>query len=405
MKNINPNIIAIGWVSFFTDMASAMLVPILPIYLVSVLNQGADKLGMVLAISSFISYFLRYIAGYLSDKLGRVKSFLLLGYLISAIAKPLFSITSSWQSVAGLKSFERLGKAIRTAPKDVLISHFSAKNQSGKGFGFHKMMDITGELVGSFIIFSILYFYDFDQASSSNYELIKNIFLATAIPGSIGFIIALIFVEDIGLTKNTSILAAEPSSTSIKEQPNRPSSVALKKQMLFFFLFSFLLMEEAFFILQSQKVMLGLIMIPLLLMFNKLVQTLSSYQIGLIADKISPNKLMPVTYVFALLALACFAQESKILLWFGFGFLGLYSVTGLNLMRSLIAKQTTRTGHYYGLFYTGMAIALSLGALFWGYLWQLLGGYLAINMALMLVAFLFIAFLLLTYFSLYFDDE
>jgi len=405
MKTINSNIIAIGWVSFFTDMASAMLVPILPIYLVTVLNQGADKLGIVLAVSSFISYVLRYIAGYLSDRLGRVKPFLIFGYTISAIAKPLFYFTASWQSVTALKSFERLGKAIRTAPKDVLISHYSAVNHTGKGFGFHKMMDIAGELVGSLIIFIILYFYDFNQQSTESYGLIQNIFLLTAIPGIMAVVITVYFVRDIRVTKTSCPKDSEKvmstEGLSIKKLARR----GLKRQMLFFFLLSFFLMEDAFFILQSQQVMSGLVMIPLLLMLNKLVQTLTSYQIGIMADRLSPNKLMPMTYIFAMCALICFAQESKLLLWFGFAFLGLYSVTGLNLMRSMIARQTTRVGHYYGLFYTGMAISLALGALFWGYLWQFLGSYLAINIALMLVSFLLIIYLLLTYFSLFFESQ
>ncbi len=403
MKNINPNIVAIGWVSFFTDMASAMLVPILPIYLVSVLNQGADKLGIVLAISSFISYFLRYYAGFLADKMGRVKVFLLVGYAISSIAKPLFYWTTSWQSVASLKSFERLGKAIRTAPKDVLISHYSLKHQLGKGFGFHKMMDIAGELVGSLIVFGLLFFYQTSEVTSDISQLIKMIFLATAAPGIIAVFIALFFIQDI---------QAPPASEHVKEQNIREtkrntkhSARSLKRQMLFFFLFSFIMMDEAFFILQSQTIIMSIALIPLLVILNRLVQTLTSYQIGIFSDRLSPSRIMPLAYLFGLLALVCFQLNSSDLLWFGFAFMGLYSVTGLNLMRSMIAAQEESVGHYFGIFYTGMAISLSLGAVFWGFVWHKYGSLLAIESALLATSLLLVAYLLLKFNTRYFSVD
>ena len=146
MKSIDKNIIALGFVSFFTDMASSMITSILPLYIVYVLHEGVDKLGVILAVATFISYGFRFVFGYLSDRLQIVKPFVVVGYMISAITKPLLYFSSSWVSVALLRGLERVGKSVRSATKDSLISAYSPKNKSGKNFGFHKTMDIAGEI-------------------------------------------------------------------------------------------------------------------------------------------------------------------------------------------------------------------------------------------------------------------
>ena len=94
MKDINKNIIALGFVSFFTDMASSMITSILPLFVVYVLHEGVDKLGFIMGIATFVSYFFRFIFGYLSDRLQIVKPFVVAGYAISAITKPLYILVA-----------------------------------------------------------------------------------------------------------------------------------------------------------------------------------------------------------------------------------------------------------------------------------------------------------------------
>ncbi|HHT00507.1 MAG TPA: hypothetical protein ENK73_06600 [Thiomicrospira sp.] len=115
MQRISANIWALGWVSFFTDLATAMIKPLIPIYVVLVLNQGMGKLGYVLAITGFVSYLLRWVGGYLSDRYHVTKLLLVIGYGLSAVMKPLFAFTAIWTSVAAVSATERLGKAIRSA--------------------------------------------------------------------------------------------------------------------------------------------------------------------------------------------------------------------------------------------------------------------------------------------------
>ncbi|MCD6172810.1 MAG: MFS transporter, partial [Sulfurimonas sp.] len=104
---MNKNIYYLGMVSFFTDFASAMITPVLPIFIVYILNDGVDKLGIVIASATFVSYIFRILFGYLSDRFQIRKPFLIVGYLISAISKPLLAFSSTYQSVALLRSVER----------------------------------------------------------------------------------------------------------------------------------------------------------------------------------------------------------------------------------------------------------------------------------------------------------
>lgn len=376
MKNINKNIIALGWVSFFTDMASAMLVPIIPIFVVSVLQSGADKLGVILAISSFVSYFLRFFTGYIAEQKRVVKPLMLLGYIISAICKPLFFWSYSWHSVAGLRATERIGKSIRTAPKDLMISHYSESKKSGKNFGFHKMMDISGELAGIFVVFVLFYFY------SSSEELIRQIFLFTAIPGTFAVFIMAFFVQDIAYQKKESI------EFQFSQQDKK-----LVLPMLFFFLFTFFIFEESFFILRSKDLGFSLALIPLLVLVCKLTQALVSYKIGLLVDQHAHNKMMIFAYLSGILSLILFLSGEILLIWFGFAVYGFYCVSSLNIFRALISEQASQTGGMFGVFYAGMAVALALSALLFGYLWENHGGQFALMISLFGSIGLFVIYL------------
>ena len=157
MRGIDRNVVMLGWVSFFTDMASAMVNPILPIFVVSVLHQGVDKLGIIVAVATFVSYALRLLSGYISDRYGIVKPLVVGGYALSALSKPLIGFSQGYRSVAALKALERLGKGLRSAPKDLMIAHYSPKEGSGKSFGFHKTLDIAGELSGTLLLFGLLW--------------------------------------------------------------------------------------------------------------------------------------------------------------------------------------------------------------------------------------------------------
>ena len=351
MKNINENVIALGWVSFFTDMASSMTTTILPIYVVYVLHEGIDKLGIVIAIATFISYIFRIIFGYLSDKYKIVKPFVVIGYVISAITKPLLAFSNSFLDVALLRGTERMGKAIRSASKDSLISNFAKNKNHGKTFGFHKMMDVAGELSGALIVFIIFLYFN------QNEDLIRTIFKFTLIPGIIAILIILFFVQD-----------SSKKSNNLNKILNK-KDYNLFPLLFIYFGFSFFIINEQFFIVFAKENGFDLSTIPLFVMLFTFVQTIVSYYGGILIDKIGSFKIILISFIFGILSIITI----KLNLWLSFIFLALFTVLSLNAIRSYISINAKSKGFIFGIFYGGIAIFNSAGALIIGYIWQYYG--------------------------------
>ncbi|QOP45484.1 MFS transporter [Sulfurimonas paralvinellae] len=349
MKNINTNIIALGWVSFFTDMASSMVTTLLPIFVVYVLHEGVDKLGVIIAIATFVSYSLRIVFGYLSDKYQIVKPFVVGGYLISAITKPLLMFTHSYASVALLRSVERMGKAVRSASKDSLISTYSEKSKAGKSFGFHKMMDVSGEMSGALIVVAVFYF------TARNETFIRDIFGWTLIPGLIGVLIALFFVQDAPKVTKKSVVVAQKEDYK------------LLWILGSYFLFVFFLMSDQYFILQAKESGMTLFEIPLLVIVSTLTQALLSYYSGTLIDRIGSKVMLFIAYLFGIGSIISLGYGN---VWAAFVLLGAFTVISLNAMRAYISKNALSQGFIYGIFYGGVAIFSALGALSIGEIWH-----------------------------------
>ncbi len=352
MQNIDKNIVAMGWVSFFTDMASSMVTTLLPVFVVYVLHEGVDKLGIIIAIATFVSYALRILFGYLSDRFGVVKPFVITGYLISALSKPLLMYAHSFTAVAGLRAFERMGKAVRSASKDALISSYTQKGASGKSFGFHKMMDVSGEMSGALII--VLFFF----FTAQNEALIRAIFGYTLIPGLIAVFIVTFFVKD------------APATSETKEAVVNPKDYRLFWVLGSYFIFLFFFLSDQFFIVEARAAGMTLSQIPLLVIASTLTQVLVSYYSGTLIDRVGTHVMLLVAYLFGVLSIISLDFHH---FWLTFIFFGLFTVVSLNTLRAYISAQALSKGFVYGVMYGGIALSSALGALMAGYVWKLYG--------------------------------
>jgi len=354
MKSIDKNVVMLGWVSFFTDMATSMIAPILPIFVVVVLHEGMDKLGIIVAIATFVSYALRLVSGYISDRYGIVKPLVVAGYALSAFSKPLIGLTQGYKSVASLDALERLGKGLRSAPKDVMIAQYSKENASGKTFGFHKMMDIAGELSGALILFGLLWF--FGQSET----VIRNIFYATIIPGIVGLVIVVFFVRDV------------PKKKTAFEQRFKLSQSDKKtiSALFFYFFFLFFAFSDAFFTMQAKNIGIATAMIPLLFVVSSGVQTMSSYLFGVLIDKFGVKRILAFAYVCGVASQGLLYLQTPLFTWIAFAFFGLFSVASLNANRAYISQTADNKGSVYGVFYAGVALFGALGAYISGVVWE-----------------------------------
>ncbi len=357
MKKIDRNVVMLGWVSFFTDMASAMINPILPIFVVTILHEGMDKLGIIVAIATFVSYILRLISGYISDRYGIVKPLVVGGYALSAISKPMIGLTHGYKSIAGLRALERLGKGLRSAPKDLMLAHYSRERSSGRTFGFHKTLDIGGELSGTILLLGLLYFL----GESEN--TIRNIFFATLVPGLVGLFIAVLFVEDIPRKKGRK------SRRFLLTERDRSTIGSL----FFYFFFLLFIFSDAFFTMQAKGVGVATVMIPLLFVVSTGVQTLTSYLFGVWIDRVGAGKILAFAYLCGAAAQGLLYLQQPLFTWLSYAFLGLFTVASLNANRSLIAQRADNRGSVYGLFYAAIALFGAAGAYISGIIWEHFG--------------------------------
>jgi hypothetical protein len=244
-----------------------------------------------------------------------------------------------------------MGKAVRSASKDSLISTYSEKSKAGKSFGFHKMMDVSGEMSGALIVVAVFYFGMQDES------FIRTIFGWTLLPGLIGVAIVLFFVKD------------APKKIKKSEAVARKEDYRLFWMLGSYFFFLFFLMSDQYFILQAKNAGMTLFEIPLLVIASTLTQALLSYYSGTLIDKVGSKVMLLIAYLFGIGSVMLLGYG---LIWLAFVFLGAFTVISLNAMRVYISKNALSQGFVYGIFYGGVAIFSALGALVVGNIWHLL---------------------------------
>jgi MFS family permease len=192
-------IFALGWVSFFMDVSSEMIYPLLPAFLSS-LGAGGVAIGFVAGLSETTASFFRVISGYLSDRFKRRKSAIILGYGLSTLARPILALSAGWTHVLGFRLIDRAGKGVRTPPRDALIAEASSVERYGRSFGIQRAMDTAGAVLGPALATWIL-------TAGMGY---RSVFWISFIPAAIAVAIIQIFVRERG--QHAGPVADRPSA-------------------------------------------------------------------------------------------------------------------------------------------------------------------------------------------------
>jgi MFS family permease len=166
----------LGWVSLFTDAATEMIYPLLPVYLSRVLGVGAVSLGVIEGVAEGVNSLLKIVSGQVSDRWSRRKPIVIAGYAISSCARPFIAVTSSWMQVLAIRALDRTGKGIRTAPRDAMLAQYATAGTRGRVYGFHRAMDHAGAIVGPLIAAAFL------LAWPGEY---RALFALTIVPGAL----------------------------------------------------------------------------------------------------------------------------------------------------------------------------------------------------------------------------
>jgi MFS family permease len=210
-KRIPKAVIMLGFVSLFTDAASEMIYPLIPVY-IAALGSGAILLGVIEGVAETTASMVKLISGILSDKIGKRKLLVLIGYSISSLVRPLTGMVSSAWEIIIIRMFDRAGKGIRTAPRDALIASSVDENIRGKSYGFHRAMDHIGAVIGPVLAITTLLILFIGFGMKDSLLALKWTFILAIIPGLLAVLTIILFVRESAPKSSTG----KPFSHSLK---------------------------------------------------------------------------------------------------------------------------------------------------------------------------------------------
>lgn len=269
-----------GIVSLLTDASSEMVYPILPLFLVNVLGAPVSAIGLIESLAEATASFMKVGSGWLSDHVGRRKPLIAVGYTLSNLVKPVIALTASWPAVLALRVTDRLGKGVRTAPRDALIAESATEGQRGRAFGVHRALDTLGAAIGPFVAWAVL------TLKPGSY---RTIFLISAIPGTLAILFVLFAVRDTGKGRHADKGAAADRGSRISF---RDFSAPLVAFTAISFVFGVANSSDAMLILRAQDLGARAALIPLMYVVFNVVGALLAAPLGARSDSVGRRRLL-----------------------------------------------------------------------------------------------------------------
>jgi MFS family permease len=302
-----------GVVSLLTDASSEMVYPVLPLFLANVLGAPVAAIGLIESLAEAAASFMKLGSGWLSDRVGRRKPLVAVGYTLSNLVKPVLALTQSWPSVLALRVTDRLGKGVRTAPRDALIAESSPPEVRGRSFGVHRALDTIGAAIGPFVAWLVLTL----DPGPSGY---RTIFAVSAIPGTLAIIVVLLAVRDTG-------------KRLPKAQATRLSFRGFSKPLAVFtaisFVFGLANSSDAMLILRAQDLGASAALIPLMYVLFNLTGALLAAPFGARSDRVGRRRMLVFGFSgYALVYLGFALAHSPLTPWLLFALYGIpYAAT------------------------------------------------------------------------------
>ena len=350
---LEKNAFFTGLTSFFTDTSTKMVYSVMPLFLLSI---GASKttISLIEGIAESTASLLKAISGYWSDKIGKNKPFMIIGYGITAIITPLYALARIPIQILFFRFFERIGKGLRAAPRDSLISGSIKKNEAGKTFGFQKAMDNSGAIVGPLIAFLLLSIFPL------NYSYI---FLLATIPAILGVLTIIIFIKE--------------AKTEKKETTNKISLKLLPKKFYFFLIIIFVFTlgnsADALLLVKTSEIGIDKSYIPFVYMIFNTVSVLLAIPIGKLSDRIGREKLIILGFIVYAIVYYFFGRFNSINVFiFLFILYGFYSAltdgSQKAMISDIVSKDLKGTG--FGIYHAVLGITLLPASLIAGLLYD-----------------------------------
>jgi MFS family permease len=357
---LDRNIFSLGWVSLFTDVSSEMIYPLLPVFLTVVLGVGTTFLGLVEGVAEATASLLKLFSGWLSDRLGKRKLLVLIGYTLSSLTRPFVAAATVGWHVLLIRFLDRVGKGIRTSPRDALIADSTLDQEHGKAFGFQRAMDHVGAVIGPLIAFFLLTFITQEY---------RTIFWLAFIPGIFALIILVQKVHEI--KPNPPTLASPIIQLTL-----RPFDRRFKFFLLVVVFFTLGNSSDAFLILKAKDAGIPITLLPILWMVLHLTKSLSAAPGGILSDHLGRKGVIISGWLLYSGVYWAFARaETSGAIWILFAVYGLFYGLTEGGERALVADLVPShlRGTAYGLYNFAVGISTLPASVLMGILWEKFG--------------------------------
>lgn len=356
-KALPRTVIVLGMVSFLNDAASEMIAPLLPLFLTAVLGAGPLIVGFIEGLAEATASLLKLVSGQLADRGWNQKRMIFSGYLISNAARPLIAIAFSWTWVVLLRFLDRVGKGLRTTPRDAIIAAAVDTASRGRAFGFHRAMDHAGAIIGPLAAFALL----------QNGAEMREVFLWSLIPG-----VALLLLLAFGLPHSPPAIVTQPPRLNWKALDGRLRGMIVCAGGL-----AFAAAPEAFLVLWAQAQGLDIVWVPLLWAAAHAVKTVIAIPAGGLSDRIGrlPVVIGGWTLRVVILLLLAVADNGAVMVWCLFLAYAAALASTEGAERALIGDYAPhdQKATAFGLYHMLSGLLALPGAMLFGALWQWIG--------------------------------
>ena len=347
----------LGFVSLCMDLSSELVHGLLPVFMTVVLGAGMVAVGVVEGIAEATASIVKLFSGVLSDRLGRRKPLVVLGYALAAASKPLFPLAGSVPLVLVARFMDRVGKGIRGAPRDALIADVTPAEVRGAAYGLRQALDTVGAVLGPLAAIGLMILLASD---------IRAVLWVAVVPAILSVVVLVLFVREPPAT--TTALANPLSRTALGELPLRYWFVVALGAV-----FTLARFSEAFLVLRAQDLGMALALVPIVLVVMNLAYSAIAYRAGLAADKGYRNHLLLwglVALIAADLVIAAFASLAA--LFAGVVLWGAHMGLTQGLLSALVADTAPAPlrGTAFGVFHLVSGVALLAASVLAGWLWS-----------------------------------
>ncbi|HZE95076.1 MAG TPA: MFS transporter [Gemmatimonadales bacterium] len=346
-----------GAVSLLNDFASEMVYPLLPAFVTGVLGGGAVALGALDGAADAAAALVKLVAGRLADRPSRRGPLIVIGYFVAAAVRPIIAVTAAAWQVVGLRVVDRLGKGLRTPPRDALIADVTPEAIRGRAFGLQRGLDHVGAVIGPLVAWVLL----------SRHADVRTVILASIVPGVFVLLLATWAARDDkrrGFAGQGAVGAVPPSAAAPRRPPFAVVAISL---------FYLVRMPETLLILRTQRLGIAVALVPLLWAAVHVIKASTNFVGGALSDRIGPSRTMWIGWLtYVVLAAGMAFAASPLAAWLLFLALGVVDGLTESPERALVSAATGggHRGSAFGTYHALTGIAALAGGLLLGLIFQ-----------------------------------